>query len=162
MSETLAKLEPSLGRRWFGVIVLSFVGVTLAYFSFFQPPPTLAGKILLPLLAVAFLWQAQWNLRVTKTGLYLTKEGLFDGNGKQICALYNMVEVDRGVFAFKPSNGFLIRLYEAEPKSWAPGLYWRIGKRLGIGGATQPAQARAMADVIDILILERSMGPPEA
>jgi len=159
MTETLAKLEPSLGRRWFGVIVLSLVGFMLAYLSFFQPPASLSGKILLPILALAFFWQAQWNLRVTKTGLYLTREGIFDGNDVEICALYNMVDVDRGVFAFKPSNGFLVRLHEPLGKAWAPGLYWRFGKRLGIGGATQPAQAKAMADMIDIMILERSMGP---
>ena len=159
MTEILTKLEPSLGRRWFGAIVLSFVAVLMLYISFFQPPASLAGKIVLPLMAFAFFWQAQWNLRVTKTGLYLTKEGIFDGNGKQICALYNMMEVDRGLFAFKPSNGFLIRLHERERNAWAPGLYWRIGRRLGIGGATQPAQAKAMADIISMLILERSMGP---
>ncbi len=161
MSEILARLEPSLGRRWFGVVVLTLVGGLLLYISFFQPPQSLAGKILLPVIAVGFFWQAQWNLRVTKTGLILTHEGLFDGNGNQICALYNMMEVDRGLFAFKPSNGFLIRLYEAEPNAWAPGLYWRLGRRLGIGGATQAAQAKAMADILDVMILERSMGPDD-
>lgn len=158
MSETLAKLEPSPGRRWFGVIVLSLVGILLAYVSFANPPQSLVGKLGLPVLAVLFLWQAQWNFRVTKTGLYLTKEGLFDGEGTRICALDNMREVDRGLFAFKPSNGFLLRLREPVGYGWAPGLYWRIGKRLGVGGATQPAQAKAMADIIDVMILERSMG----
>ena len=159
MTEILAKLEPSLGRRWFGVIVLTLVGVLLAYVSFFHPPQSMAAKILFPLMALAFLWQAQWNLRVTKTGLYLTREGLFDASGKEICALYNMLEVDRGLFAFKPSNGFLVRMQEPLGNAWAPGLYWRLGKRLGIGGATQPAQAKAMADMIEVMILERSMGP---
>ncbi len=159
MTEVLAKLEPSLGRRWFGVIVLTLVAVMLLVITFTQPPQSLSGKIFLPLLAFAFLWQAQWNLRVTKHGLVLTKEGIFDGNGKEICSLYNMIDVDRGLFAFKPSNGFLLRMHEPLGNTWAPGLYWRIGRRLGIGGATQPAQAKAMADIIDIMILERSMGP---
>jgi len=159
MSEPLAKLEPSLGRRWFGVITLSAVGVLLLWIGFVQPPQSLFARIALPVVAVLFFWQAQWNLRVTKTGLVLTSEGLFDGKGQLVCALYNMMEVDRGVFAFKPSNGFLIRLHEREPRAWAPGLYWRFGRRLGVGGATNAGQARAMADIIDILILERSMGP---
>jgi len=159
MTETLAKLEPSLGRRWFGVIVLSMVGFMLAYLSFFEPPESMLGKILLPILAVAFFWQAQWNLRVTKTGLYLTSEGIFDGKGTQICALSNIRNVDRGLFAFKPSNGFLVRMHQSLGTAWAPGVYWRFGKRLGVGGATQPAQAKAMADIIDIMILERSNGP---
>ncbi|MCP5087653.1 MAG: hypothetical protein GY952_12720 [Rhodobacteraceae bacterium] len=161
MAEILAKLEPSLGRRWFGVVLLTLVGVLLLYVCFFHPPQVLAGKIGLLVIAVGFLWQAQWNLRVTKTGLVLTREGLFDNDGKQICALYNMMEIDRGLFAFKPSNGFLIRLHEAEPNAWAPGLYWRLGRRLGIGGATKAVQAKAMAELLEVLILERSMGPDE-
>ena len=159
MSEILARLDPSLGRRWFGAITLTLIGILLLYISFFNPPQLLAWKILLPVIALGFLWQAQWNLRVTKTGLVLTREGLFDAQGNQICALYNMMEIDRGIFAFKPSNGFLIRLHEPEPSAWAPGLYWRLGRRLGIGEATRTEQARAMADLLDVLILERSMGP---
>ena len=158
MSEPLAVLEPSLGRRWLGVIVLSAVGVLLLWISFTHPPQSLLARFAIPVVALLFFWQAQWNLRVTKTGLVLTREGIFDGDGNLVCSLYNMMEVDRGLFAFKPSNGFLVRLHESEPKGWAPGLYWRLGKRLGIGGATKPSQAKAMADMIEVMILERSMG----
>lgn len=158
MSEVLARLEPSLGRRWLGVITLTLIGGFLLYVSLKTPAESLFFRILLPLLAIALLWQAQWNLRVTKTGIYLTKQGLFDGRGKLICALDNMLEVDRGIFAVKPANGFLVRLNRTEPRGWAPGLYWRIGKRLGIGGATSASQTKAMAEMIAMMIQERAMG----
>lgn len=159
MDDVIASLEPSLGRRWFGALSLGALGVVLILAAFVQPPEIWWLKLLTPLLGLLFIWQAQWNLRVTATGLFLTRQGLFDGQGTLICALYNMREVDRGVFAFKPSNGFLVRLVEPEPKGWAPGLYWRLGKRLGIGGATHPAQNKAMAEAIEMLIMERVMGP---
>lgn len=159
MDDVIASLEPSLGRRWFGALSLGALGVVLILAAFVQPPEIWWLKVLTPLLGILFIWQAQWNLRVTATGLYLTRQGLFDGHGTLICALYNMREVDRGVFAFKPSNGFLVRLAEPEPKGWAPGLYWRLGKRLGIGGATHPAQNKAMAEAIEMLIMERVLGP---
>lgn len=159
MDDVIASLEPSLGRRWFGALSLGALGVVLILAAFVQPPEIWWLKLLTPLLGILFIWQAQWNLRVTATGLFLTRKGLFDGQGTLICALYNMREVDRGVFAFKPSNGFLVRLVEPEPKGWAPGLYWRLGKRLGIGGATHPAQNKAMAEAIEMLIMERVMGP---
>lgn len=158
MSEVLARLEPSLGRRWIGVICLAALGLCLLYFAVFEATGHLGYSLLLIVAGLGCLWQAQWNLRVTQTGLYLTRQGLFDAKDDLICPLYNMQEVERGIFAFKPSNGFLVRLSEPEPRAWAPGLYWRLGRRLGIGGATQPAQAKAMADTIDLLIRERSMG----
>ncbi len=159
MDDVIARLEPSLGRRWFGALSLGALGLVLIWYTFTQPQDMLLLRILTPVLGVAFIWQAQWNLRVSKTGIYLTRQGLFDAQNRQIVALYNMAEVDRGVFAFKPSNGFLIRLHEAEPKGWAPGLYWRFGKRLGIGGATHPGHNKMMSDAIEVLIMERSLGP---
>lgn len=162
MDDVIVKLEPSLGRRWFGAIALGTLGFLLIWVTFSRPPDGLFLKITVPVIGALFIWQAQWNLRVTKHGLYLTKEGLFDGQNEQVCALYNMAEVDRGVFAFKPSNGFLVRLHEAEPKGWAPGLYWRLGRRLGVGGATHPAQNRQLAQAIEVLIMERSLGPENA
>jgi hypothetical protein len=159
MTEILARLEPSLGRRWFGVISLTVIGLVLLYVALARPPEGIAARILLLLFALLLLWQAQWNLRVTKTGLYLTEAGLFDGDDNLICAVSNMLEVDRGLFAFRPANGFLVRLAEPEKKGWAPGLYWRFGRRLGVGGATQASQAKNMADMIAVMIQERSMGP---
>ena len=162
MDDVIVKLEPSLGRRWFGAIALGMLGLSLIWVTFSRPPDGLFLKIIVPVIGALFIWQAQWNLRVTKHGLYLTKEGLFDGQNEQVCALYNMAEVDRGVFAFKPSNGFLVRLHEAEPKGWAPGLYWCLGRRLGVGGATHPAQNKQLAQAIEVLIMERSLGPENA
>jgi hypothetical protein len=159
MDDVIATLEPSLGRRWFGAIALAALGVLLIWIAFARPPEALALKIITPVLGALFIWQAQWNLRVSKTRLYLTKHGLFDGDDTLIVASANMLEVDRGIFAFKPSNGFLIRLHEPEPKGWAPGLYWRLGRRLGVGGATQLTQNKAMAEAIQVLIMERSLGP---
>ena len=71
MDGVLAKLEPSLGRRWFGVVMLTLSGVVVLLFCLFQTPDSAILTILLVLLGAVFLWQAQWNLRVTKSGLYL-------------------------------------------------------------------------------------------
>ena len=162
MADVITTLEPSLGRRWFGAIALGALGILLLVVTFTQPPEGLFFKLIVPLVGVLFIWQAQWNLRVTKHGLYLTKDGLFDAQDSLICPIYNMAEVDRGIFAFKPSNGFLIRLHEPEPKGWAPGLYWRLGRRLGIGGTTHPSQNKELAQALEVLIMERALGPENA
>ena len=63
--------------------------------------------------------------------------------------------MDRGTFAFKPSNGFLLRTATKQPRLWKPGLYWRMGRRIGVGGITRAAEAKLMADVIAVRLAER-------
>lgn len=159
MSDIVAELEPSLGRRWLGTVLLSVAAVGLFYLSLFRPDQPNGVQILLFTAGLILVWQVQWNLRVTPLGLYVTRRGLYDSEGTLIVALSSIMEVDRGIFAFKPSNGFLLRLDEPQPAGWAPGLYWRIGRRLGVGGATNPARTKALAEAIEILIMERTLGP---
>ena len=159
MSDVIAEIKPSLGRRWFGTIALVCAGGLLLAYGALNPQMATGVRVVLALTGLAFLWQAQWNLRVTHLGLYVTRQAIFDTNGKLIVLLANIVEIDRGVFAFKPSNGFLLRLEEPEPAAWAPGLYWRIGRRLGIGGATAPAQNKYLVETLQVLLMERTLGP---
>jgi hypothetical protein len=42
----------------------------------------------------------------------------------------------------------MIRLKTPASRVWAPGLWWRFGKRVGVGGVTPAGQGKAMADVI--------------
>ncbi|HAR51528.1 MAG TPA: hypothetical protein DCS45_06565, partial [Roseovarius nubinhibens] len=56
---------------------------------------------------------------------------------------------------FKPSNGFIVILKEAQKPRWEPGMWWRLGRRVGIGGVTGAAEAKAMAEVISGQILAR-------
>ena len=67
--------------------------------------------------------------------------------------------LERGLFAFKPSNGFLIRTRAPKPRGWQPGLWWRVGRRIGIGGVTSAGQAKAMSEIMAALLLERDGGP---
>ena len=158
MKNIILKLKPNRGRRIFGVVVLTVCGIFLLFYTLFAAQGGLFFRVVALLIGALFLWQAQWNLRVSNTTIILTKEGLYTANGDLICRVSNMLEIDNGWFSFKPSNGFLVRLYEAEDPKWARGLYWRIGKRLGVGGAIAPAEVKALSAQLSLLIRERSMG----
>lgn len=80
----------------------------------------------------------------------LTEAGLADGDGRQIARWDEIAHVDRGMFAMRPSRGVLIRTTRPLGRAWSPGLWWRIGRRAGLGGITRGTDARAMADILTL------------
>jgi hypothetical protein len=39
-------------------------------------------------------------------------------------------------------------------RRWQPGLWWRLGKRVGVGGVAPGHQTKAMAQIIEALLAE--------
>ena len=155
MSRSIAELRISQARRWLGVTALAVLGAILAGHGLSSPERGIPVRMISIVLGAGCLWQAWRHLTTTKSGIVLTEDGLFESSGELICGLDDISSVDRGMFAFKPTNGFLIRLRRRAGFRWIPGLYWRVGKRIGVGGATQSAEAKVMADSLKILVDER-------
>ncbi|NBB81601.1 MAG: hypothetical protein GVY36_19530, partial [Verrucomicrobia bacterium] len=88
--------------------------------------------------------------------LELTREELRSTDGTVIARVEEIEHLDRGFFAFKPSNGFLMRLSTKKKARWEPGLWWCLGRRVGIGGVTPGSQSKAMAEIIAALMHQRS------
>jgi hypothetical protein len=65
--------------------------------------------------------------------------------------------VERGAFALKPSNGFTLVMKHKSPRAWAPGIWWRTGYRVGVGGVTAAGQSRFMAEQIALMIARRDV-----
>lgn len=156
MTQTLATLRPSQPRRLMGVGTLSLLGLLLVNVG-------LATMSAQPLWLVALAAMgalsllAAWRLySATATVLTLTEEALHDQEGRVLARIDDVVSVDRGMFALRPSNGFVLSLSRSQPRAFAPGLWWRLGRRVGVGGVVSGAQSRAMADIISALIAERS------
>ncbi len=155
MSDIIARLQISQGRRWAGVIVLGLIGVGLIYSGLVYPPATLLGRLAIFLLGSLLLLQAYWNLQVKSGALILKEDGLWVEGGAQLAALDNIETVQVSAFAIKPSNGFAVVLKQPVRSKWVPGLYWCVGRRIGVGGATNPSQSKAMAELLSTLIIER-------
>ena len=155
MSEDIARLQVSAGRRWAGVVVLALIGLGLIYSGVVYPPATVLGRIGLFLLGSLLLLQAYWNLRVRSGALILRDDGLWVDGGTRLVGLDNVVTIQTSPFSIKPSNGFAIILERPVGFKWVPGLYWSVGRRIGVGGATSPAQGKAMAELLSALIMDR-------
>lgn len=154
-TEVLAEMYPPPARRWIGISMLYGLGALLVLLGILRPPEDAVWTIFLICVGVIALWAGEKTRQSTALGLRLTEDGLWDTGGRRIAAMEDIQEVDRGLFAFKPSNGFLIITESVQDNAWRPGLYWIIGRRIGIGGVVSRAQSKLMADTISLLLSER-------
>lgn len=139
-----------------GVGTLLGLGFLLIYLAAARPPAEFIWTFLLLGVGVGSLALGYFMWTGTTHALELTDRGLVQSDGTVIAEMDNIASCDRGMFAFKPSNGFLIRLKASADHGWVPGLWWRIGKRIGIGGVTQPAHAKMMADTLSAMLVRRA------
>lgn len=151
----LATVNASAPRRGLGLAVLAGLGAMLIYIAFAAPPAGLGMQLMLIGFGLGALWLAEKMRRATAVRLELTAEALRRSDGQQLARIADIVSIDRGAFAFKPSHGFTVKLTGPAPFAWEPGMYWRLGRRLGVGGVTPGAQTKIMADMIAAMITER-------
>lgn len=155
MSDTiLATASASQPRRWFGVVTLMMIGSINLYLGL-ATAPSLGWRIFLLLLGGGMVFGAMRFLSATQRRLELTAEVLRDSSGVVLAQTQDIVGVDRGMLAFKPSNGFLMKTRTPLGRCWQPGLYWRLGRRVGIGGVTPAAQTKLMSETILAMIARR-------
>ena len=156
--DVLASVRASRPRRGFGVFVLGSLGLMLIYLAFTAPPEGFGFQAMLIGFGMITLWLANKMWAATQQVIELTMDELRLSDGTVLAPTAQIASIDRGMFAFKPSHGFTLKLNSKAPVGWHPGMWWRFGKRLGVGGVTPGSQTRIMADVISAMIAERQIG----
>ncbi|WP_371154855.1 hypothetical protein [Jannaschia sp. 2305UL9-9] len=155
MSEPMHILRPSAPRRAFGLGVQLLLGAALLYLAAVYPPATLGWRLFLIALGVGALVLGQRGWQGSAVAIVLRQDGLFQEDGRPIAPLDSIASVDRTLFSFKPSNGFIVRLHEPLGRGWVPGMWWRIGRRVGIGGVTGGADTKIVADALSFMVAQR-------
>ena len=150
--EILSVLPASVGRRWMGIIVFFALGVLLLWLGIANSP-SFGWRIAFVVGGVASLWGGDVMRRATADEIVLTREVLRTRSGRILTRVDNVDKVERGAFAFKPSQGFLVRLKTPTEPGWAPGLWWARGTFVGIGGVVSGGQAKAMAEILTAVSL---------
>lgn len=155
MSEenVIATLQASGPRRLFAYGAVFGLGAFVIILAFFQPP-ALGWQLFLIAFGGGTLVVAERLRRATLLGLVLTETELRDTSGAVLATLADIKGVDRGTLAFKPSNGFVLRLKTSHGRVWAPGIWWRYSKRVGVGGVTPSGPAKFMAEQIALRTAE--------
>jgi hypothetical protein len=153
-TDILATAKPSLGRRVIGLVALVGLGLMLLQAAVTQPLDT-GWQIALILVGLAFIAVAEVMRRATGSGIELTAEVLRDADGTVILRLDDIERIDQGYFAMKPSNGFLLKARQRQPRGWRLGLWWRLGRRVGVGGMTPARETKLIAEIITARLIER-------
>jgi hypothetical protein len=148
------RLPATLGRRLSALVVLGGLGGIHFWIMLTTPPVALIGKVFLLGVGALALLAAYRVWTSTSRDILLTPDDIREEGGRVLCRIEDIDHVQRGAFAFKPSNGFVVVLKDTVPRerSWAPGLWWRIGRRIGVGGVTSAGAGKAMADVLSARI----------
>ena len=149
--DMVCRLVPSLPRLWIGTFALAGVaGVVLwvAATGTFAP----ASRFLVAVLGAAMAFAAVKFFRSAGVALEFDGNTLSEVDGGRVLArLDNMRRIERGALAFKPSSGFLIVLKAKDAGNvWVPGIWWRIGRHVGVGGIVPSHAAKFMAEVIEM------------
>jgi len=149
-------LRVSRPRNYFGVGVTVLLGVLLIWISIIAPPASLFWLFVLLVTGAASIWAGVRLAGVSGNGLKLTENAIVSLDGEVLCRLEDIRKVDRGFAAFKPAGGFLIRLHTKGARAWVPGLWWRLGKTVGVGGVIRAGEGRAMAELIIAMQAQQS------
>ncbi|MGB7241572.1 MAG: hypothetical protein WBC93_05735 [Sulfitobacter sp.] len=153
-TEVLATVRASQGRRILGITSLGGLGLLLVWLAL-TTSPTFIWQLFLIILAAAVITLADRMRRATTRVIELTETELRDSTGVVLAQVADIQSMDRGTFAFKPSNGFLLKTKTPGARGWQPGMWWRLGRRIGIGGMTPGSQTKAMTEIIAALIARR-------
>ncbi len=146
-----ATVQVSPVRRLMAYGMQLFLGALLIYTTL-SFPPSVPWMIFMLGFGVLMLWQAERLRRATTMMIFLTETDLRDSSGTILASIDDVHSVERGAFALKPSHGFTLVMKTKKPRAWAPGLWWRLGRRVGVGGVTNSGQAKFMAEQIALRV----------
>ena len=153
--EVLATVGATGLRRVIGVGMLAVLGALMIYIALATPPEVPGWQVFLLVMGAAALFLAHRMRLATQWQLQLGADGLRMSDGTTVAPIDRITRIERGMFAFKPSNGFILHLSEPLGRRWLPGLWWRLGRRVGVGGVTPRPQTKLMADMLQAMLAER-------
>jgi hypothetical protein len=148
-------LRASPFRRLFGAGIQGVLGIVLLQLAVTNPPSAWGWQAFLVAAGLAALWAAWRGWQGSAVALVLDERGLFQEDGVPVAPLDAIEAVDRALFTFKPSNGFLVVLRAPLGRAWVPGMWWRVGRRVGVGGVTGGAETKMVADALSMMVAQR-------
>lgn len=153
--ETIIEIGASPLRRLLGAGALALICAILLW-NGYQNFIKSGSGLLLMLFALAGYYAAWRFWQSSSIRLVLTPTELRDSRGRLVANIADIVALQRDAFGIiKPTNGFVIATREKQPAAFIPGIWWRLGNRIGIGGLTGSGEGKAMAELLQELLRRR-------
>lgn len=158
--DVLVAIRATTFRRYTTVILLVFFALILTQVGIEMPSERPAMKFLAFALGFVSVIQAVFFWRATAVAIELTAQVLRESgpNGRILARVADIEKIDSSAFSYRPASGFLILLKTPAPMMVAPGMWWRRGRKIGIGGVTAKAHSKILAAALQELITERRIG----
>ena len=132
-----------LGSVIFGLLL--FLCYTI---SKIEEEITSVDFLLIPTIVFLALWFTRFLKRYSKVGFLINQSGLFNLDGSIICEIGDIEIIDVSPYTFKSANGFIVILKTKNSFKLIPGLYWRLGKRLSIGGLVSKTESKFLSQAL--------------
>ena len=104
--------------------------------------------LLIPTIVFLGLWFIRFLKRYSKIGFLINQSGLFNLDGSIICKMDDIERIDISPYTFKSANGFIVILKTKSSFNLTPGLYWRLGKRISIGGLVSKSESKFLSQTL--------------
>ena len=150
-----ARIGAVASRRLTALALLYLLAILLLYAAL-SSGRDMTAVIGLGVMGAVALWAGEKMRRGTSGEILLTDEGVVHSDGTVLAHMDDIISIERGAFAMKPSNGFTMLLKAPLGRVWRPGLWWRLGRRVGVGGIVSAAAAKFMAEQIAFRIKDRA------
>ncbi len=126
------------GLLLFLLYALSKLDEKISLFDFF----------LILLTIVLGIWLKRFLKKFSKIGFLINELGIFNLDESIICKIENIKKIDVSPYTFKSANGFIIFQKTKGSFKIVPGLYWRAGKRISIGGLISKNESKFLSSTL--------------
>lgn len=153
--EILIRVDASPLRRSIGAGALFLLCIVVLWHGY-QKYSASGDGLGLILLALAGIYGALRFWQRSAIGLVLTPTELREAGGRRLVCVADIVAVERDAFGIiRPANGFVIVTRDSLPAAILPGIWWRFGKRIGVGGLTGAGEGKAMVELLQEMLKRR-------
>lgn len=156
--EVLLRVEIAPARRFVAMALSALIGLWMIYVGLWLDVPSTLWRAGLVAVGGLALVQAVRIRAIAVPGIELTATELREIGGRRIAALDGVVEVQRSFGLFKPMNGFVLHLAAPARAAMVPGVWWRFGRRVAVGGMLPRGGARQIALRMEAQVKARAPG----
>ena len=152
--ENIIYVLPNHRMKFLGGAIFFLLVFLLYTLSELNNENTLMTFFLLLGLVLLALWFKRFLKRYSKVGFQINSTGLYDLETNLICKIDDIHKVDVSPYTFKSANGFIVFSKTKSKFRSVPGLYWRLGNRISIGGLISKNESKFLSTTLLALIDE--------